>query len=155
MEPYPSLSPLPVPSQSLCLPNRLMLNPTKVGAKHQSISLLLVECSLNHRTAHLILIECSSPIYYLLLGPNKQGSNRAQQLSLSSSLLPWMSKSLISLAYLVSKAKTKTNNSKVQGWVIPRPIHWPLFVLLRRKRPILYIASVELPPFIAIIMYGK
>ena len=35
-----------------------------------------------------------------------------------------------------------------------RPIHWPLFVL-GRKRPIHYIASVELPPSIAIIMYGK
>ena len=36
----------------------------------------------------------------------------------------------------------------------PRPIHWPLFVL-GRKRPIHYVASVELPPSIAIIMYGR
>ena len=35
-----------------------------------------------------------------------------------------------------------------------RPIHWPLFVL-GRKRPILYVASAELPPSIVIIMYGK
>ena len=38
--------------------------------------------------------------------------------------------------------------------VIPRQIDWPPFVL-GRKRPIRYVASVELPPSIAIIMYGK
>ena len=35
-----------------------------------------------------------------------------------------------------------------------RPIHRPLFVL-GMKRPIHYVASVELPPSIATIMYGK
>ena len=38
--------------------------------------------------------------------------------------------------------------------VFTRPIHWPLIVL-GRKRPILYFASVELPPSIAIVMYVK
>ena len=37
---------------------------------------------------------------------------------------------------------------------IIRPIHWPLFVL-GRKRLIHYVASVELSPSNAIIMYGK
>ena len=38
--------------------------------------------------------------------------------------------------------------------ILARPIQWPLFVL-GRKRPILYVALVELPPSIAIVMYGK
>ena len=38
--------------------------------------------------------------------------------------------------------------------LIPRPIHRPHFVL-GRKRPIHYVASVELTLSIAIIMYGK
>ena len=35
-----------------------------------------------------------------------------------------------------------------------RPIHRPHFVL-GRKRPIIQVALVELPPFIAIIMHGN
>ena len=45
---------------------------------------------------------------------------------------------------------SRTDHERI-NWASSRPIHWPLFVL-GRKRPIHYVNSVELPPSIAIIM---